>query len=260
MANPNGTPIWFELTTDDQAKSKDFYASVMGWAIAPSPMDEHGDYLLANAADGEGVAGIMKPPPGMAGVPGWTIYFGVDDVDKQADAVKDAGGAVHFGPMDIPGVGRFATCADPQGLVFNIMRGNSPEDSTAFKQMAGDAGLGHGVWIELATPDPDAALGFYGSLFGWSKQGAMPMGPMGDYTFIGRSEADRPGAIMSSTTTNAPARWNMYFQVADIDAAIETAKQGGGTVTGPDEIPGSDYSANVTDPHGQQVGIVGPRK
>ena len=29
MANPNGTPIWFELTTNDQDKAEDFYADVV---------------------------------------------------------------------------------------------------------------------------------------------------------------------------------------------------------------------------------------
>jgi uncharacterized protein len=260
MANPNGTPIWFELNTPDQAATTRFYESVIGWAIVPAPIADSGGYLIANGKDGTGVAGIMTPPPEAPAFPGWSIYFATGDVDAAAEQVKSLGGAIQFGPMDIPEVGRFAVATDPQGVVFFLMKGASPEDSQAFKQMAGDAGLGHGVWIELATPDPDAALDFYGKLFGWSKQGAMPMGPMGDYTFIGRSESDRPGAIMASATTNAPARWNMYFQVADIDAAIAKAKDGGGTVTGPDEIPGGDYSANVTDPHGQQVGIVGPRK
>lgn len=179
------------------------------------------------------------------------------------ERAKQLGGAVHFGPMDIPHIGRFATVADPQGVPFQIMKGSSPEDSTAFKQVApGDeGGFGHGVWIELATPDPDGALDFYGQLFGWSKQGALPMGDKGDYTFIGAGEDFRPGAVMSSKTTGAPARWGVYFHVADIDAAVATAKGKGGTlVQGPDEIPGGAYSAKLTDVDGHDFGVVGPRK
>lgn len=260
MANPDGTPIWFELITPDQDRAQEFYEAVAGWQIATSPMPEHGGYRIANARDGGSVAGLMGPPPGTGGVPGWTIYFASGDVDAMAARVKDLGGQVFFGPMDIPHVGRFATVGDPQGIVFSIMKGSSPESSTAFKQMAGDAGLGHGVWIELATPDPDAALDFYGRLFGWSKEGAMPMGEMGDYTFIGGGGDVRPGAMMSSTKTGAPARWNWYVQVPDIDAAVATAKgKGGELLQGPDPIPGGGFSANVRDAQGLQVGLVGAR-
>lgn len=262
MANPVGTPIWFELTVKDLEKAQDFYAATVGWTIAPTPMAEHGGYRIANATDNLGVAGIMKPPPGMDGVPGWVIHFAADDVDVMAAKVKQLGGAVHFGPMDIPHVGRFATVADPQGIVFHLMRGSSPEDSKAFMQMAHGqgGGFGHGVWIELTTPDPEAALEFYGKLFGWSKQGAMPMGDMGDYTFIGTGEDFRPGAMMSSKTTGGIPRWNMYFHVPDIDKAIATAKAKGGTLMhGPNQIPGGDYSAMVSDVEGNAVGIVGSR-
>lgn len=265
MANPDGTPIWFELTTPDQDAAKTFYEATIGWTIAASPMAEHGDYLIANAADGSGVAGLMAPPPGAPASSGWSIYFGTADVDAAAERVKTLGGAIQFGPMDIPKVGRFAVVSDPQGVVFSLMTGDSPEDSTAFKQ--GPGNFGHGVWIELATPDPDGAFAFYGALFGWSKAGAMPMGDMGEYAFIGAgpdgaSTIDGTlGAVMSSKTTGAPARWNNYFHVTDIDAAIATAKEKGGTLLqGPDQIPGGDYSANIRDPHGAQIGLVGPRK
>ncbi len=266
MANRTGTPIWFELNAPDAQAAADFYAAVAGWTVATSPMQEHGGYRIASAGDGTGIAGIMTPPPGAPACAGWTTYFAVDDVDAYAARIAELGGAVTFGPMDIPHVGRFAIATDPQGITFVVMKGDSPEDSRAFLQAASDASLGHAVWIELATPDPDAAFAFYGALFGWEKAGAMPMGPAGDYAFIGESgrtegEATGPGAIMSSTLTGAPARWFWYVHVPDIDAAIATAQQSGGThVRGPDPIPGGDFTAFIADPHGTQLGLVGPRK
>lgn len=259
MPDREGTPIWFELLTPYPEPAQDFYGALLGWTVAPSPAPEHGGYRLAAAPDGEMVAGVMKAQEGMP--TGWLIYFGTADVDAAAEKAKSLGGAIHVGPMDIPHVGRFAYATDPQGIGFYIMTGSSPEPATAFKQMAGEAGVGHGVWVELATPDPDAALAFYGGLFGWTKQGAMPMGPMGDYVFVGYAEKDCPGAIMSSATTGAKPGWNMYFQVPDIDAAIQAAKDKGGTlVQGPDEIPGGDFSANLIDAQGHAIGVVGPRK
>ncbi|WP_394652439.1 VOC family protein [uncultured Sphingomonas sp.] len=269
MANRNGTPIWFELNTPDAVATADFYAAVAGWRIAPSAVAEHGGYHIASATDGTGIAGIMTPPPEAPAHGGWSTYFAVDDVDAQAARITELGGSVSFGPIDIPHVGRFAVVADPQGVVFFIMKGASPEDSHAFRQSGSGDTLGHGVWIELATPDPDAAFAFYGALFGWEKSGAMPMGPMGEYAFIGGSaagpecaagETTAPGAIMSSALTGAPARWNWYVHVPDIDAAIATAQDRGGTVLhGPNPIPGGDHTAMIADPHSSQIGLVGPR-
>lgn len=260
MTHANGIPVWFELATDDASAARDFYAAVAGWQMATSPIAEHGGYTLAHAPDGIGVAGLMTPPPGAPAIPGWSVYFGVDDVDAAASRIAYLGGRVDFGPQDIPQVGRFAVCADPQGVVFTIMAGAGDEPSRAFAAMPGAEGLGHGVWIELATPDPEAALAFYGALFGWAAAGAMPMGEMGDYTFLSAGEV-RPGAVMSSATTRAPARWTWYVQVADIDAAVAAATSRGGTlVQGPDQIPGGDFSASLTDLHGHAIGLVGPRQ
>ena len=256
MQNPDGSPIWFELNTADTAKAREFYAATIGWTIAPTPMAEQGGYLIASAPDGAAIAGVATPPPNAPSLPGWSIYFGTSDVDAAAAKVGDLGGSIQAGPMDIPGVGRFAIATDPQHVSFMLMTGASPDPSSAFLQ---GPHHGHGVWIELATPDPDAALAFYGALFGWTREGAMPMGAMGDYIFLGSGEA-RHGAVMSSETTGAPARWNWYAYVPDIDAAISTATGLSGVLLqGPDQIPGGDYSANIGDPTGAQIGMVGPR-
>lgn len=255
---PNGTPAWFELTTPDLHAALPFYERVAGWRIAMSPAAEHGGYRIASAPDGEGVAGIMT---GQGQMPkGWSLYLSADDVDTAAAHATELGGTVLAGPMDIPHVGRFAAIADPQGVTINLITDSRADAGSAFKQMEGGAGIGHGVWIELATPDPDAAFAFYGALFGWQKAGAMPMGEMGEYAFIVAGEA-RPGAIMSSAATGAPARWNWYVEVPDINAAIDAAKaEGGALLQGPDQIPGGAWSANIADAQGYQIGLVGYRK
>ncbi|MBB4155477.1 hypothetical protein GGQ80_003400 [Sphingomonas jinjuensis] len=253
----NGTPAWFELTTPDLHASLPFYERVAGWQIAMSPAAEHGGYRLASAPDGEAVAGIMT---GQGQMPkGWSVYLAADDVDATVARAVELGGSILAGPMDIPHVGRFAAIADPQGVMVNLIADTRESAGSPFKQMEGGAGTGHGVWIELATPDPDAAFAFYGALFGWTKAGAMPMGEMGEYAFIGAGDAP-PGAIMSSAATGAPARWNWYVEVPDIDAAIDTAKaEGGALLQGPDQIPGGAFSANIADAQGYQIGLVGHR-
>ena len=49
--------------------------------------------------------------------PNWLVYFAVEDTDATLETVKDGGGEVRFGPIDIP-AGRFAVITDPHGAVF----------------------------------------------------------------------------------------------------------------------------------------------
>lgn len=252
-----GTPVWFELTTPDQDCAQGFYETLAGWTVEPSPMPEHGGYRVAYAA-GVPVAGIMAPPPGTVGMPGWTIHFAVADVDEAARRVGALGGARLVGPIDIPHVGRFAIVSDPQGIAFSLLAGSGNEPSRAFCQTADS--VGHGVWIELASPDPDDAFRFYGALFGWTRSGGMPMGDLGEYSFIGRGD-EMLGAIMPSGSSGVAPHWNWYVRVADIDAAVKRAVEGGATlVGGPDPIPDGELAANLDDPDGRRIGLIGPRR
>ena len=259
MTLSHGTPIWFELVTPGPAVAADFYAALFDWRITTSPAPEHGGYRIAAAPDGDRIAGLMPPPPGMAdAATGWSIYFLSHDLAATLALATEHGGRVVFGPMAIPHVGHFAVLLDPQGVRFTLLQPDAEDAARPFRQ-APDA-RGHCVWTELSTPDPDGAFAFYGALFGWTKADAMPMGEMGEYAFLGAGEA-RPGAVMSATLTHAPAQWNSYMLVADIDAALGIAQaRGGKVIQGPDPIPGGDYSANIVDPHGAQIGLVGPRK
>lgn len=261
MPTVEGTPIWFELNAPDPDAAQAFYEEVADWRVAPSSEPEHGGYRVAEA-DGRAIAGIRRTIPKAPGFPGWAVYLATQDVDATTARVVDLGGQIWFGPVDIPHIGRFAMLSDPQDVFFALMTAATPAKTRAFGPvpLGTERTLGHGVWIELATPDPEAAFAFYGALFGWEKLGAMPMGGMGEYAFIGRDDL-RPGAVMSSAATGTPARWNWYVHVADIDAAVATVRERGGTVLqGPDPIPGGSFSANIADPAGNRLGLAGPRQ
>jgi predicted enzyme related to lactoylglutathione lyase len=49
-------------------------------------------------------------------------YFAVADCEAAVARAGEGGGMVFVPPMDIPGVGRFAVLADPQGAVFAVIR------------------------------------------------------------------------------------------------------------------------------------------
>ncbi|WP_300973543.1 VOC family protein [Sphingomonas sp. LHG3406-1] len=255
MANPPGDLIWFELLTSDPDAAQDFYARVAGWTIADSGM-EGMDYRILNAPDGS-IGGLMKMPDG-GGAPVWLGYVGVDDVDRSVERMTAAGATSRMPAMTIEGVGRMAMLADPHGATLYVMRGDSEETSTAFR-MAPDS-FGHVVWAELTSPDPAASKRFYAEAFGWRQEGAMPMGPLGDYEFLHNASGGL-GALMPASVPGSVPGWLYYFHVPDIDAAAEQVRSGGGSVVQePQEIPGGDYSLVGLDPQGARFGLVGPRK
>ncbi len=264
MANHHGDFIWYELITPDPDGALAFYGPMLGWSVKDAGMPGM-DYRLAGTGEGD-VAGIMKTPDGAPMPPAWLGYVGVDDVDKMVASIADGGGAVHMPANDIPGVGRMAFVADPQGASFYVMKGAVEGESLSFSY--DKPRPGHCAWNELSTTDPEAAKHFYGQRFGWVKDGEMDMGPMGKYEFLrhaGRSDGSvmgegMLGAVMPKMPEMPVCAWTYYFRVPDIDAAVAHIETKGGAVTQPPiEIPGGDFSMNAIDPQGAHFALVGSR-
>jgi uncharacterized protein len=263
MRNPEGTPIWYELLTNDKAATLPFYEKVMGWKVPPSPPGvPHGYQMIDTGSGGGGFAGgTMQLTDEMrknGARPCWLFYIGVEDVDATANKVEAAGGKLLMKPFDIPGAGRAAMIADPQGIPFYIMRGSTDGESTVFERM----GMGKCNWNELATPDPSAAHTFYAALVGWKYPEKMSMGPdAGDYTFVDVSGSNlRIGGTMKKSAEQPPG-WLFYFRVPNIDEAVEKVKSNGGKVhAGPMDVPGGDKVIVASDPEGTPFGIAAPGK
>ncbi|ODP37099.1 VOC family protein [Sphingomonas turrisvirgatae] len=263
MANPHGSWLWYELMTPGPQASRAFYEGVVGWTIdADSMMPGDTEYRIVHAADGD-IAGMLTLSDAMqqgGATPGWLGYVGVDDVDASATTIAAAGGAIHVPPTDIPGTGRFAMVSDPQGVVFYVMRGSSPEDSNAYAR----TGMGHVSWNELQTSDAAAGYAFYQQAFGWEKAGGMPM-PWGEYSFLrGKDAGDAMdaawGAMMPREKADQPTGWTFYFRVPDIGAAHAKVRELGGTpLSDPMEVPGGERVFHAADPHGAVFGLVAPQ-
>lgn len=259
-----GNPCWYELGTGDLDGAGTFYARILGWQVSDSGMEGF-DYRLARSGDSM-VAGMMSnatqhgnPPPN------WVIYFAVDDCDRTATAIKTTGGEVFRGPDDVPGTGRYAVVADPQGAVFGLLQPDMSQMSAAerAKAEAGEGAFnqqkaGHGNWNELMTSDPKAAFDFYAGLFGWTRGDAMPMGEMGTYQLFRHKGADI-GAMMGLGNAPVPA-WLPYFGInGTVTKVVDRIKAAGGTVHhGPAEVPGPAWIAVAQDPQGAWFAVVGP--
>lgn len=122
-ANEPGAPVWNELVTAEVDKALPFYAEVLGMgseASSMEPMPDGSTYMIITDVNGRQVAGATTPPmPGLP--PHWNVYFQVEDVDATVAKVAELGGKALAPAFDVPGVGRMAVLADPQGGMFNVM-------------------------------------------------------------------------------------------------------------------------------------------
>lgn len=254
MTNPHGSFLWYELMTRDAAAAAAFYGAVIGWDVGEAPPGGV-VYRMLNAADGH-AGGMLQLDEAMlaaGATPTWHGYLAVEDVDATVAGIAAAGGTTIVAPWDAPGVGRIAMVADPQGIVFYVMRGATEgATSPAFQHNS----VGHVGWNELMAPDAEGALGFYHRLFGLTRLGGMPMGEMGEYSFIGPEGGQAIGAIMRCPP-GAPAGWSFYFRVDDVDAAKDRITAAGGTViNGPMDVPGGARVLQATDPEGALFGLL----
>ncbi|MBI2802479.1 MAG: VOC family protein [Gammaproteobacteria bacterium] len=263
MANKHGDWIWYELMTTDADAATAFYQAILPWKIG-NPGQDGFDYRVIAATEGAVGGMLALTPEMMAGGarPVWVGYIKVDDVDKAVTSVEHGGGSVYMPARDMPGIGRFAMVADPQGAAFYVMKPTPPADNpqATCNAFAAERPMdGHCAWNELRTADDAGALHFYGTHFGWVKDGEMDMGPIGTYHFI--RHGAMIGGIMPSMPQVPVSAWNFYFRVPDIDAAAAAVTANGGQVLhGPIEVPGGDFSMNGMDPQGAMFAVVGKRK
>ena len=256
MPTPPSNFVWYDLMTTDIKAAEDFYSGVVGWRAQDSGMTDQ-TYVILSA--GETSVGGLMPLPAEARAagagPSWNGYVAVDDVDAFAERVKRAGGAVHRAPEDIPGVGRFAVVADPQGAAFLLFKGSTDEQP----KPAAPGTPGHIGWRELHAGDGESAFAFYAGLFGWTKAEAMDMGPMGIYQLFAAGDAPIGGLMTKSEAMPRPF-WLYYFNVDAIEAAVSRVKDKGGQVlNGPMEVPGGQWIVQCRDPQGAMFALVGPR-
>jgi len=106
-------------------------------------------------------------------------------------------------------------------------------------------------WVDTSQPDPEAAIDFYGGLFGWDLEDTMPPGSDGRY-FIARLRGGDVAAI-GSIPSAAPqsATWKTYVWVDSTDDTASKARAaGGGVLIEPFDVMDAGRMAVLTDPEG----------
>ena len=110
---------WNELSTPDPDSARDFYGELFGWKSDDfMPMGELGEYRFFDH-DGQRIGAVSGVMPG--GSAAWRYYIRVPSVGRAAEAVKDGGGTVSMGPMEVPGGDHIIIGNDPQGAEFALV-------------------------------------------------------------------------------------------------------------------------------------------
>jgi len=104
-------------------------------------------------------------------------------------------------------------------------------------------------WVDTSQPDPEAAVAFYGGLFGWDFEEAMPRGSSGTY-FIARLRGADVAAVASQPDGEpATGVWNTYMWVESADAAAAKVEAvGGRVVTAPVNVVDAGRMTVLRDP------------
>jgi predicted enzyme related to lactoylglutathione lyase len=118
-------PTYFDFTVRDVRQAKVFFEKVLDWRFEKFEMPY--EYWRIQAGP-EGEAGIdggiggVKDTPTSGGEPMTQVTVPVQNLDDVVARVIAAGGRVVEPRMPIPGIGWYATCAEPGGLKFGLIQ------------------------------------------------------------------------------------------------------------------------------------------
>ncbi len=287
----HGCPNWVDLHTPDLEKSKAFYGAVLGWSYSSrfsldpdmTGIDDEGEpwegvrVTTLARCQGRPTAELFETTEPFVDVTlssQWFTHLCVVDIMAALRRVEAAGGTVLRSPRERGSMATVATILDPNDALIGLWQ---PRDQAGnpFARTSGSL-----AWIELESPDLDAAQSFYGQVFDWvpAPLAAEPAGDVadaahadatgtagseaatgdGEYRVFTTSVGPVAGAI-KPTVDEIPASWCPLFSVDDVAEATRKATELGAVVmTEPYDVPIGRQSV-VIDPEGAVFALVGPR-
>jgi predicted enzyme related to lactoylglutathione lyase len=111
-------------------------------------------------------------------------------------------------------------------------------------------------WVDTSQPDPEAAVDFYGGLFGWEFEDSPSPGSSGRHFSAQLRGGDVAAVTSVPEGASRVARWNTYIWV---DSADETASEvrdaRGGLSMEPYDAAEAGRMAAFTDPEGAEFRV-----
>jgi predicted enzyme related to lactoylglutathione lyase len=252
-AQPTGetTPgrwVWAELFTADVAAARAFYGQVFGWGFRTVGDGPDAYTLIDNR--GTPIAGMIHRAADADATRSarWLGLLSVASVDAAAEHARQAGGTVGVAPRQLPGRGRVALIADPEGARFGVLRSQTGDPPDVFPPPGG------WLWRELWARDGAAMAAFYAPLGGYDVRLVDAGGGPAERRLLAGGYP-RAG-ILELQFEGLPSAWLHYVRVANLEDTLERVRRAGGTVL---VAPAPDIRqgrvALVADSLGAAVGI-----
>ncbi len=125
-----GRVAWFDLTTTDLAKAKDFYSKLFGWQFTAVKGTDRAAEIVAGSTS----IGTLREAEGKISQFNGVVYIQVSDLPGTCQKTKELGGTIVPGfPFDLPdGRGAIGLFTDPSGHPLGLYsRTSLPSASTA---------------------------------------------------------------------------------------------------------------------------------
>jgi uncharacterized protein len=108
-----GRVAWFDITTTDLAKSKEFYGKLFDWTFNPIP----GTNLAVEIVTGGSAIGTIRVAEGKISPFNGVVYVQVSDIQASCKKATELGGTLVPGfPFDLQGrTGAIGLVSDPAG-------------------------------------------------------------------------------------------------------------------------------------------------
>ena len=109
----SGRVAWFDITTTDLPKSKEFYGKLFDWTFNPV----QGTHLAVEIVSGGLAIGTIRVAEGKISPSNGVVYVQVVDIQESCKKAKELGGTLVPGfPFDLPnGTGAIGLVSDPAG-------------------------------------------------------------------------------------------------------------------------------------------------
>jgi len=242
-----GEVCWADLQTSDVAAAKEFYAAIFGWRYEDQPTPDGRSYAQAFlGGDLVTVIAPQNPQQQRAAAPGqWNIYFAADDAADLAAEVPHAGGALEFGPEAVAETGVMVFFAPPGGGTTGAWQAGTHLGAARSEEPGALA------WVELLTPEPQAAVGFFQQVFRHEVT-EYPQDDGGTYTTLMVDGTEVAGiATVPAAESHVEPGWQVYFGVPSVTEAVAAARAGGGVVLiEPADDDDAGAIATLRDPQG----------
>jgi predicted enzyme related to lactoylglutathione lyase len=233
-APASGTLAWVGLAAADAATAVEFYSAAFGWDADP----EADHTRLRRGGTNVALVYSQTAEARTANVTShWSPFFLVADAGGALERAVESGGVALRDPFDVTG-GRVAPLQDLAGAIFSVWAPRPP--------VGAEPALSDTWWIELSTPDIEAAQAFYALLLGWryddSPDAVGVRGPQG-----------RIGAMRR--LDGRPA-WSPCLRVADVDEARRRVVAAGAGSVGLVEKDALGRRVSIVDPQGAALTLV----